>query len=66
MLQLKKVSELSDMILPKRSNNLSSEDAPIAAAEVAVEDDTFIMIVDASNGAIIEDEEVLATLPYPY
>ena len=66
MLQLKKVSELSDMILPKRSNNLSSEDEPIAAAEVAVEDDTFIMIVDASNGAIIEDEEVLATLPYPY
>ena len=64
MLQLKKVSELS--ILPKRSNNLSSEDAPIAAAEVAVEEDTFIMIVDASNGAIIEDEEVLATLPYPY
>ena len=66
MLQLRNVSELS--MLPKRSNSLSSDDAPIAPVDVAaaVEDELFIKIVDASKGAIIEVEVVLPTFPYPY
>ena len=61
MLQLRKVAELS--MLPKRSNSLSSEDAPIAVV-AAAEEEVFIRIVDDAKGAIIEEEDVLPTLPY--
>ena len=55
-------------MLPKRSSNLSSEDAPIAVEDVAAaaEDELFIKMVEASKGAIIEVEVVLPTFPYPY